>query len=108
MQVLMLQTEGQCGTMDVKDANGKVTDKTVTKSWSAGTRYYEGTSLPDWTGGFTSTMSYKNIDLTVFIYCSIGGKVYDADYAGLMYSQHRITTRNQWSTDILKQVAKPF
>ncbi len=93
--------------MDVKDANGKVTDKTVTKSYSAGTRYYEGASLPDWTGGFTSTMSYKNIDLTVFIYGSIGGKVYDADYAGLMHSSTGIQPGYQWSTDILNRWQSP-
>ena len=93
--------------MDVKDANGKVTDKTVTKSYSAGTRYYEGTSLPDWTGGFTSTMSFKNIDLTVFLYGSIGGKVYDGDYAGLMYSSTGIQPGYQWSTDILNRWQSP-
>jgi TonB-linked SusC/RagA family outer membrane protein len=93
--------------MDVKDANDKVTGRTVTKTWSAGTRYYKGTSLPDWTGGFTSTFSYKNIDLTVFIYGSIGGKVYDADYAGLMYSSTGIQPGYQWSVDVLNRWQSP-
>jgi len=92
---------------DEKDANGKVIGKVVTKSWSAATRYYEGTSLPDWSGGVTSRMSYKNIDLTVLIYCNIGGKIYDADYAGLMYSSTGLQPGSQWSTDILNRWQSP-
>ena len=89
--------------MDETDPNGKVTGRTVTKAYSAGTRYYEGTSLPDWTGGFTSTIYYKNIDLTVLTSFSIGGKIYDADYAGLMHSGTGTQPGYQWSTDILNR-----
>lgn len=92
---------------DITDVNGKVTGRTVTKSWSDGTRYYKGTSLPDWTGGFTSRMSYKNIDLTVLLYVNIGGEVYDGDYAGLMYAGTGLQPGTQWSTDILNRWQGP-
>ena len=107
MQVLMLQRRKANVVPGCNRCNGKVTSKTVTKTWSAGTRYYEGTSLPDWTGGFTSTFFIKNVDLTVFVYGSIGGKIYDDDYAGLMHASTGIQPGYQWSIDILNRWQSP-
>ena len=85
---------------DVTDANGKVLDKILTKTYSEGTRYYVGEALPDWTGGVTSSMSYKNLDLTILVAYTIGGNIYDADYGGLMNGNIAFPGYN-WSTDIL-------
>ncbi|MBE7172329.1 MAG: SusC/RagA family TonB-linked outer membrane protein [Williamsia sp.] len=86
--------------IDKTDAAGKVTRDT-THTYSAATRYYKGTALPDWTGGFTNTVRFQNFDFTVLVSFSLGGLIYDADYAGLMYE----TVGNQpgvnWNTDIL-------
>ena len=88
--------------MDKKDANNKVF-KDTTHSYTLATRYYEGTSLPDWTGGMTNTLRYKGFDLNVLVAFSIGGKIYDADYGGLMYGTVGNQPGNNWSTDILRR-----
>lgn len=64
-------------------ATGKIT-KVTTKTYSQATRYQVGNRLPDYTGGLTNTVRYKNFDLSVLAAFSIGGKIYDADYGGLM------------------------
>jgi TonB-linked SusC/RagA family outer membrane protein len=92
--------------MDKTDVNGKVT-KVVTKQWSAATRYYQGTSLPDLTGGMTNTFRYKDFDLSILIYVNIHGKIYDYNYAGLMYSSVGILPGATWSTDILNRWQSP-
>jgi hypothetical protein len=91
--------------MDQTDSTGKVS-KVTTKTWSAATRYYEGTSLPDWTGGLSNTVRYKGFDLNILIAFSLGGKIYDADYAGLMYGTVGNTPGYNWSTDILNRWQK--
>jgi len=73
----------------------------LTKTYSTATRYYMGTSLPDWTGGMTNTLRYKEFDLSFLISFAIGGKVYDADYAGLNYGITGTTPGSNWSTDIV-------
>lgn len=92
--------------MDVLDDDEKVTGRTITKTYSQGTRYYVGTALPDWTGGVTSKMTYKNIDLNILIAVSVGGKIYDGDYAGLMSGNTAFPGYN-WSTDILGRWQSP-
>ena len=54
---------------------------------------YLGDAIPALFGGFTNNFSYKGIDLSFMIYYSIGGKLYDSDYAQMMsyrtgYSMH--------------------
>lgn len=48
------------------------------------TRYYKGSSLPDFEGGFTSNMRYKNFDLNLIFNFSVGGQILDTDYSSLM------------------------
>ena len=64
---------------DVVDANGTITGRTTTKTWSTATQYDVGSSLPKFTGGFTNTFRYKRFDLSAFVFFSDGGKVYDSD-----------------------------
>lgn len=54
---------------------------------------YLGDAIPKLFGGFTNNFYYKGVDLSFMIYYSIGGKLYDGDYATLMsyrkgYSMH--------------------
>jgi TonB-linked SusC/RagA family outer membrane protein len=90
---------------DKTDAGGKVY-KDTTHTYASATRYYNGTSLPEWTGGMTNTLRYKGFDLNILIAFSIGGKIYDADYAGLMYASVGNQPGNNWSTDMLKRWQK--
>lgn len=91
---------------DKTDASGKVT-KEVTKTYSAATRYYVGSALPDWSGGLTNTFNYKGFDLSVLASFNIGGKIYDADYAGLMHGNTGTSPGYNWSTDVLKRWQSP-
>ncbi|WP_442591317.1 SusC/RagA family TonB-linked outer membrane protein [Pedobacter sp. AW31-3R] len=42
---------------------------------------YLGSSIPDLFGALTNNFSYKGFDLSIMMYYSIGGKMYDGDYA---------------------------
>jgi TonB-linked SusC/RagA family outer membrane protein len=88
--------------MDQTDVNGKVT-KITTKTYSAATRYYKGTALPKLTGGFSSTVRYKNFDFSFLASFSIGGKIYDDDYGGLNYAVTGTNAGYNWSVDILNR-----
>ncbi|RYY00768.1 TonB-dependent receptor [bacterium] len=69
---------------DVLDADGNVTGRETTKVYADATRSYHGSSLPDFEGGFTSNMKYKNFDLNLIFNFSVGGQILDSDYSSLM------------------------
>ncbi|SFD29379.1 TonB-linked outer membrane protein, SusC/RagA family [Chitinophaga sp. CF118] len=54
------------------DADGKTTN-----DYSAAPRTTVGQGNPDWTGGFTNTVSYKGIDLNVFFMFVSGNDIYN-------------------------------
>lgn len=54
------------------DVDGK-----ETSTYSAADRVVVGKSMPDFTGGFTNTFSYKGLDLNVFFTFSKGNDVYN-------------------------------
>lgn len=89
--------------IDKTDATTGKIYKDTTHTYSLATRYYKGTALPTWTGGMTNTVRYKNFDLTMLISFSIGGKIYDGDYAGLMYAAVGTTPGQNWTKDILNR-----
>lgn len=67
------------GTIKVKDQNGdyKITGDDMV---------ILGTNRPKWTGGITNTLTYKNIDLSFFIFARIGQKYfggYPNSYGGV-------------------------
>ena len=50
---------------DVVDENGDVTGRKLTKNYSEATRYYQGSSLPDITGGFNTDVAVGNFDFNM-------------------------------------------
>jgi TonB-linked SusC/RagA family outer membrane protein len=61
-----------------------------------------GNPNPDFTYGFTNTFTYKDFDLSVFLYGSYGGKVLDVleyETAGLstLYQNQLASTANFWT-----------
>ena len=69
---------------DVTDeATGKVTRETTTK-YSEATDYLCSVPTPILYGGFGTSISFWNFDLSVDFTYSIGGKAYDSGYASLM------------------------
>jgi TonB-linked SusC/RagA family outer membrane protein len=63
-----------------------------------------GNPNPDFTYGITNTFTYKDFDLSVFIYGSYGGKILDAleyETAGLsgLYQNQLASTSNFWTPE---------
>ena len=77
---------------------------TVTTSISNGKFEYQGSAIPDLYGSFTESISYKGITLSALFTFQIGGKTYDANWAGLMSSG---TYGGAVSSEILKRWQKP-
>lgn len=92
--------------MDEIGADGKPTGNRVkTSSYNAATRYEMGSSLPKFTGGLTNKFRYKNLDLNVFMFYSVGGKVYDGLYSALMHGG--ATSGQSLSTDMVNAWQNP-
>lgn len=90
---------------DVLDADGKPTgERTVTNNSNQASLYYKGSAIPKVTGGLTSSLRYKNIELSFLLTFSAGGKFYDGNYANLM---HFGDYGYSWSEDILKRWQQP-
>ncbi|WP_346315915.1 TonB-dependent receptor [Chitinophaga sp. YIM B06452] len=81
--------------------NGQLTGKKViTKDYNAATRYEMGSSLPKFFGGFNNTFRYKDFDLSIYTFFSVGGKIYDNSYSQLMVAGN--TPGQQMSPDMHK------
>ena len=93
------------------DANGEeqrvVVDRVLTESTSDITsddqKKYLGSSIPDVFGGFTNTFQIGGFDLSVMLYYSIGGLMYDTDYSQM--AAYR--TGFQLHPDLLTQAWTP-
>lgn len=69
---------------DVLDGNGEPTgERVTTKTFSQADRYYADSSLPDFTGGFNTSLKFGNFDFNTLFTFSFGGKIYDSNYARL-------------------------
>lgn len=64
---------------------------------------YVGSSLPDFTGGFTNYVKIGNFDMNILFNFSFGSKVYDYSYAELMAGfssagrQQSVNIKNAWT-----------
>lgn len=67
-------------------ANSRITEKgdTVTNVISNARFRYNGTAIPNLTGGVTNTIRYKGLSLSALFVYQLGGKIYDDAYASLM------------------------
>ena len=64
---------------DVLDESKNVIGRTTTENQTEATPYFQGSSLPDFYGGFNNSVSYKNFDFSFLLSYSIGGKIFDGD-----------------------------
>lgn len=71
--------------MDILDANDNVTGTEVTEDYSLASKYFVGNSVADVFGSIKNDFTYKGFGLSVNIYYSIGGKIYDGAYARVMH-----------------------
>lgn len=67
------------------DGNKVVVDRIITESTSDVSsddqKKYLGSSIPDVFGGFTNTFQIGGVDLSVMLYYSLGGLMYDTDFS---------------------------
>ena len=59
--------------------------KEVTTDIGAATQYDLGTTLPDLVGGFSTTLKYRDFDLSAGISFQLGGHIYDGAYQAYMH-----------------------
>lgn len=64
--------------------NGKI-EKVKTTVYDEATRYMIGRSTPDAVVSLTNAFNYKGFDFSFQVYASLGGNLYDGEYAGLMH-----------------------
>ncbi|KIX21970.1 hypothetical protein SY27_04630 [Flavobacterium sp. 316] len=74
---------------DVLDVNGNVVGQQTTKVYADATRKFFGTSLPDFEGGFSSYLKYRQFDLNLIFNFSVGAQILDTDYSGITNSFSR-------------------
>jgi len=65
------------------DPNGS--GRMVTSKYGDSERVRKGSASPDVFGGLSNNLTYKNVELSFYFYYSIGGKVYNSDYATSMH-----------------------
>ncbi|MEN8250859.1 MAG: SusC/RagA family TonB-linked outer membrane protein, partial [Bacteroidota bacterium] len=89
--------------MNELDESGNETGNRVkTSDYGSADRYFVGSSLPDFRGGITSRMEFAGFDFTVLASYSMGGKVFDYSYAGLMDAadignNYHVDMANAWT-----------
>lgn len=78
-----------------------VTGRTTTSVYANADQYFQGSSLPDFYGGLSNTLTYKNFELSALISYSIGGKILDLDK--VMLSHNGENFGRTWSSEILNR-----
>ncbi len=61
-----------------------------TTNYSTADRYEMGSSIPDWIGGFSTTLKYKNFDFSAQLAYQIGGKFFSTEYGNGLYLNNSI------------------
>lgn len=91
---------------DITDANGKPTgERVLTSDITRASFYYVGASaIPDFYGGITNSIRYKDFQLSFLATYSYGGHFYDGNYQSIMHSGAAGT---HWHKDILNRWQKP-
>lgn len=73
----------------VRDEDGKPTGEvTTTSDYGTADRFIVSGALAPVYGGFSTSFSYRDFDLSVAFNYQLGGKVYDSGYANLMGSPY--------------------
>ncbi|MEK6477360.1 TonB-dependent receptor [Catalinimonas sp. 4WD22] len=93
--------------IDSLNTEGDVVGKALTTdiNEAVANRINAGTALPWGRGGLNTRLSYKGFDLSALFNFSLGGKILDLDYAGLM--EGGLRPGNQKHEDILNRWQNP-
>lgn len=82
------------------DASGNTVEGT-TSEYSKATKMLQGSSLPKWIGGISTSVTYKNFDFSALLSYSIGGKILDNDYTMLL--SNGSSAGRAWGEEILNR-----
>lgn len=77
-------------------------DDVKTNNYAKASRYEVGDALPDIIGGFNTSLTYKNFNLSANFAFQLGGKIFNKDYAMYLYNQN--TSQSYKSMLISKEV----
>ncbi|SHJ43113.1 TonB-linked outer membrane protein, SusC/RagA family [Tangfeifania diversioriginum] len=66
-------------------SNYNVGDRVATTDYSQADKFEKGSAIPDWIGGFSTTLKYKNFDFSGVIAYQLGGKFFSNEYAYNLY-----------------------
>jgi hypothetical protein len=58
-----------------KYSGAKVGDDVKVKNYNEASKYEVGSAIPDWIGGFTTTINYKGFDLIAILAYQLGGNL---------------------------------
>jgi len=84
----------------VRDGEGN-TEIVTTDDYASADQFNIGTALAPVYGGFSTSFSYRDFDLSLAFNYQIGGKVYDSSYASLMASPYSSLKGGNIHADIL-------
>ncbi len=99
---IVLEDGSKYGNDEGSDISSKVTEingKYYVTNTTYGQKSWHGSSLPKVYGSFGLNVGYKDLSLSTLFTYSLGGKVYDSVYAGLMSTS---TTVSNLHSDVLK------
>ena len=72
---------------DVLNEEGEPTgNREITSDYTKADRYYVGSAIPDLTGSFSSSVSYKGINFSFLLTYGVGGKMLDYAYMRMMHA----------------------
>jgi len=89
------------------DAEGKVSKTETTTNYNLATRQIVGKANPDFTGGFTNTVSYKGLSLEVFFNFVSGNQIYHQAREGRDADGAYMTTNSMKLADGWSRWEKP-
>jgi TonB-linked SusC/RagA family outer membrane protein len=72
-------------TVDSSFPNPLGDSREVTSVYKDAERVRKGSAMPEYYGGLSNNLTYKNFDLNFYFYYSLGGQVYNYDYSGNMH-----------------------
>ncbi len=93
------QVVGNADGNDITANVTKIGDQYYVNNTSYAIKEFQGSAIPKVYGSFTPSVKYKSFSLAAMFTYSIGGKVYDAAYSGLMSTG---TSPSNHHKDILK------
>ncbi len=73
---------------------------TLTNNQNNARYHYAGSAIPDFGGGITNILKYKDVTLEFLFTYSVGGKIYDQMYASQMHAGNYGAS---WNSDILNR-----